>query len=211
VAIAYALVAALPPASSSSIRLPGGQVDTSSFRVPDRDRFEPICIQALSTKDGDPTLRDKCVAAYQIWGARSQRAPLTVMRATVDVVLVKPAPTQAELHGMARDIQVAVDQVGALIEALLTLARNGRGLATREDVDLATIAEDVLDSADPLDRRPHPSLRPALTSGDPVLLERLIANLVDNAVRYNAPGGGLWVTTSTVDGQPTVAVANTGR
>ena len=48
-----------------------------------------------------------------------------------------------------------------------------------------------------------------MTSGDPVLLERLVANLVDNAVRHNALSGDLWLTTSTVDGQATV-VANTG-
>ncbi|MEN3304398.1 MAG: hypothetical protein V7603_600 [Micromonosporaceae bacterium] len=308
VVITYALVAALPTASSSSTRLPGGQVDTSSFQVPDRHAFEPVCVKALRRKDGDPNLRDKCVAAYQIWGAQSQRdatlshlvqyslitlavvvalaalagwivagrvlrpvhaiaaaaraasehnlsarvaltgprdelreladtfdemlgrlqavfdsqerfiadashelrTPLTVMRATVDVVLAKPAPTRAELCGMARDVRVAVEHAEALIEALLTLARNGRGLTTREDVDLATIAQDVLDSVEPGDRRPHASLEPAVTSGDPVLLERLVANLVDNAVRHNIAGGDLWVSTSTVDDRPTVVVANTG-
>ena len=49
-----------------------------------------------------------------------------------------------------------------------------------------------------------------MTSGDPVLLERLVANLVDNAVRHNAPSGDLWLTTSTVDGQATLVVMNTG-
>src|SRR5262249_37412735 len=51
---------------------------------------------------------------------------------------------------------------------------------------------------------------PAVTSGDQVLLERMVANLVDNALRYNAPDGDLWLTTGTVDGQATLAVANTG-
>jgi signal transduction histidine kinase len=309
VVITYLLVAALPTTvDSSSVRLADGQVDRSSVQVPDRQTFEPICRQALATKDADPILRSKCVLAYQVWGAHSQRdatlshlvqyslttlavvvalaalagwivagrvlrpvhqitaaaraasehnlsarvaltgphdemreladtfddmlgrlqttfdsqerfianashelrTPLTVMRATVDVVLAKPAPTHAELHGMGQDIRVAVDHAEELIEALLTLARNERGLTVREDVDLATVAEDVLDSVQPLDRRPHASLQPAVTSGDPVLLERLVANLVDNAVRYNIPGGDVWVTTSTVDGRPTVVVANTG-
>src|SRR5262249_61835177 len=79
-----------------------------------------------------------------------------------------------------------------------------------EPVDLATIAEDVLAAADHRGRRLHASLQSAVTSGDPVLLERLAANLVDNALRYNAPGGDLWLTTSTADGQATLAVANTG-
>jgi signal transduction histidine kinase len=49
-----------------------------------------------------------------------------------------------------------------------------------------------------------------MTSGDPVLLERLVANLVDNAVRYNHSGGDIWLSTSTLDGHATLVVANTG-
>jgi signal transduction histidine kinase len=52
---------------------------------------------------------------------------------------------------------------------------------------LATVAEDVLDTADLADRRVHTTLEPAVISGDPVLAERLVANLVDNAVRYTLP------------------------
>jgi signal transduction histidine kinase len=138
------------------------------------------------------------------------RTPLTVMRAAVDVVLAKPAPTTAELRGMARDVRVAVTDAERLVEALLTLARSDRALTVHEEIDLATVAEDVLDSAALGDRRSHAALAPAVGHGDPVLLERLVTNLVDNAVRHNVPGGELWVTTSTVDGRPTVTVANTG-
>jgi len=138
------------------------------------------------------------------------RTPLTVMRTTLDVVLAKPAPTTGELHRMGQDVRDAVDHAERLINALLILARNERGLTVHEPVDLATIAEDVLDSTDHGDRRLHTSLQPAMTTGEPVLLERLVANLVDNATRYNVPSGDLWLTTSTVDGQATLVVANTG-
>ncbi|MCC5580274.1 HAMP domain-containing histidine kinase [Microtetraspora sp. AC03309] len=138
------------------------------------------------------------------------RTPLTVMRATVDVVLGKRAPTEAELLGMGRDVRVAVDQAEAVVEALLTLARNERGLSVREKVDLATVAEDVLDDVHLGDLRLHVSLRPVATSGDPVLLERLVANLVDNALRYNVPGGDVWLATSASNGRVTLSVTNTG-
>jgi signal transduction histidine kinase len=138
------------------------------------------------------------------------RTPLTVMRTTLDVVLAKPAPTPSELRRMGQDVRAAIDHAERLINALLTLARSDRGLTVREPVDLATVAEDVVDATDRDDRRLHASLAPATTAGDPVLLERLVANLVDNAVRYNAPGGDLWLTTSTVNGQATLVVANTG-
>ena len=121
-----------------------------------------------------------------------------------------PAPTPDELVGMGRDVRAAVDQADALINALLTLARNEYGLTVREPVDLAAVAEDVLDSVDTGDRHRHTSLRPAATTGDPVLLERLVTNLVDNAVRYNTPGGTVRLTTSTMDGHATLMVANTG-
>jgi signal transduction histidine kinase len=138
------------------------------------------------------------------------RTPLAVMRAALDVVLAKPAPTSDELCRMGQEVRVAVDQADWLINALLTLARNERGLNVHEPVDLATAVENVLDTTDRGDRRLHLSLKPAPTSGDPVLLERLVANLVDNAVRYNTGGGDVWLATSTDDGRVTVVVANTG-
>ena len=138
------------------------------------------------------------------------RTPLAVMRATVDVVLGNPGATPGELRGMAADIRAAVDHAEHLIGALLILARNQRGLTVREQVDLATAAEDVLDTAAVGDRRVHATLEPALISGDPVLAERLIANLVENAARYNRPAGEIWVGTGTMAGCSRLTVANTG-
>lgn len=123
------------------------------------------------------------------------RTPLTVMRTAVDVALAKPAADRSELVGMGRDVRVAVGDAEALIDALLTLARNERGLNAREDVDLATVAEDVLDAGAGRTPSPHATLRRAVVSGDAVLLERLAANLVDNAVRYNVPDGEVWLDT----------------
>jgi signal transduction histidine kinase len=111
---------------------------------------------------------------------------------------------------MAADIRAAVDHAEHLIGALLILARNERGLTVREEFDLATVAEDVLDTADLADRRVHTTLEPAVISGDPVLAERLVANLVDNAVRYNAASGDIWISTRTVAGSSQLSVANTG-
>ena len=132
------------------------------------------------------------------------------MRATVDVVLGNPDSTPGDLRGMAADIRAAVDHAEHLIGALLILARNERGLTVREEVDLATAAEDVLDTAGLGDRRVHATLEPAVISGDLVLTERLIANLVDNAVRYNAAAGDIWISTRTVAGSGQLTVANTG-
>jgi signal transduction histidine kinase len=138
------------------------------------------------------------------------RTPLTVMRATVDVVLAKPAPSTDELVRMGQDVRAAVNHAEILIESLLTLARNVRGLAVHEPTDLATVVEDVVDELDPGDRRTHLDLEPAPVLGDPILLERLAANLVDNALRHNVDGGQIWLATSTMDGETLLRVANTG-
>jgi signal transduction histidine kinase len=138
------------------------------------------------------------------------RTPLAVMRATVDVVLSNPRATPGDLRGMAADIRAAVDHAEQLISALLILARNERGLTVREATDLATAAEDVLDTATPGDRQVHATLEPAVISGDPVLTERLVANLVDNAIRYNHSGGDIWVSTRAIAGGSQLTVANTG-
>ena len=139
------------------------------------------------------------------------RTPLAVMRATVDVVLDNPDSNAEDLRDMAADIRVAVDHAEHLIGALLILARNERGLTVHDEVDLATVAEDVLDSAALSDRRVYPTFEPAVILGDPVLVERLVANLVDNADRYNtAAAGDIWISTRTVAGNSQLIVANTG-
>jgi signal transduction histidine kinase len=139
------------------------------------------------------------------------RTPLTVMRTTLDVVLAKPAPTVEELRTMGEDVRRAVDYTESLVDALLTLARNDRSQLAAESVDLATVAENALDDRDlrglVLDTR----LDPAPLRGDPVLLERLVANLLDNAARYNLPDDGrISVATWADDGHSVVQVANTG-
>ena len=138
------------------------------------------------------------------------RTPLAVMRASVDVVLDNPDSTPADLGAMASDIRTAVDHAEHLIAALLILARNERGLTVHDEVDLATVAEDVLETAALSDRRVYPTLEPAVISGDPVLVERLVANLVDNAVRHNTADGEIWVSTRTVAASSQLTVANTG-
>ena len=138
------------------------------------------------------------------------RTPLAVMRASIDVVLGNPDSTAGDLRGMAADIRAEVDHAEHLIGALLILARNEAGLRVHEEVDLATVAEDVLDTTALGDQRVHATLEPAVISGDPVLAERLIANLVDNAVRYNLAAGDIWISTCTTAGGSQLTVANTG-
>ncbi len=142
------------------------------------------------------------------------RTPLTVMRTAIDVTLAKPGRTPAQLEDMAAEVRTAVDRAEALIEALLTLARSDRGAASREQADLAVLAEDALDAVGPAIRtrslRLEAALEAAPTSGDLVLLDRLVANLVDNAVRHNHEGGWIQVATGMRGDAACLSVTNGG-
>ena len=142
------------------------------------------------------------------------RTPLTVMRTAIDVTLAKPNRTPEQLEAMAVKVRGSVNQADALIDALLTLAASERTPATVEPVDLATLVEDALDTAEPemqrLGLRVTTDLGAAITHGDRLLLERLVGNLVDNATRHNRPDGWIHVTTRPdVDGVR-LTVANGG-
>jgi signal transduction histidine kinase len=139
------------------------------------------------------------------------RTPLTVMRTAMDVVLAKPEPTPGELVSMAADVRQAVYHAERLIEVLLILARNDQARALTDPLDLAAVAEDALEGRAADGITTTAMLGEAPVTGDAVLLERLVANLLDNAERYNTPGGTVSISTTTEDGASLVRVVNTGR
>jgi signal transduction histidine kinase len=142
------------------------------------------------------------------------RTPLTLQRALLEAALTDPEPDPASWRRACERALAAGEQQERLIEALLTLARGERGLAVREAFDLAEIAARVLGqrTAEAARRGPRltADLADAPTAGDPRLAERLVANLVDNAVRHNTPDGWVEIRTGTRAGRPLLSVANTG-
>ena len=138
------------------------------------------------------------------------RTPLTVMRTAIDVVLAKPQPTGDELVSMAAEVRQAVDHAERLIEVLLVLARNDQARVLTDPLDLAVVAEDALEgrTADGITR--ITTLDQARVTGDAVLLERLVANLLDNAERYNTAGGTVVISTTAHGATSVLRVANTG-
>ena len=139
------------------------------------------------------------------------RTPLTVMRTAIDVVLAKPEPTHDELVSMAAEVRQAVDQAERLIGVLLILARNDQARVLTDPLDLAAVAEDALDGRTADGITTITTLDEAPVTGDGVLLERLVANLLDNAERYNIEGGTVSISTTTDNGASLVRVVNTGQ
>jgi signal transduction histidine kinase len=142
------------------------------------------------------------------------RTPLTVMRTAIDVALAKPSPTTRQLEDMAARVRRAVDRAEHMIEALLVLAISDQGVTSSELLDLSAVAEDALELAAPgltrLGLRVEADLGPAETTGDQQLIERMVWNLVDNAMRHNEPGGWIRVTTGRCPGGAVLRIANSG-
>jgi signal transduction histidine kinase len=142
------------------------------------------------------------------------RTPLTAERTLLQVALADPAADTASLRAACEQVLALGAQTERLIDALLTLATGERGIDRRESFDLADLAERVTrplaDVAASHDIRLDVKLGPAPATGDPRLVESLIANLAENALRYNVPGGWAEISTATRDGQAAVTVRNTG-
>jgi len=135
--------------------------------------------------------------------------PLALNRALVELAVTRPEAT-AETKRLGESLLTVNERHERLIDGLLTLADAEHEVAERSPVDLAEVAGHVLDLAKPGDLEVIRALESAPTSGDPILLERLTQNLVENAVRHNVPAGWLSVGTSVVGGQARLVVSNTG-
>jgi signal transduction histidine kinase len=142
------------------------------------------------------------------------RTPVTLERALIEVALSDPDASIESLRECCERVLAAGEQQERLIEALLTLARSQAGIEAHESVDLAAVSGELVSQrqseAPPVAIEAR--LEPGTAVGDAALIERLVANLLDNAIAYNVPDGG-WVRiwTGLDDGRPTVRVVNTGR
>ncbi|MEV5712644.1 ATP-binding protein [Amycolatopsis mediterranei] len=153
--------------------------------------------------------RDRVLASQRMFTANAAhelRTPLTTMRTAIDVTL-DSRPGTAELLAMTADVRTAVEQSRRTLDGLLALARSQAGAGVRHRVDLAEVVANCLDGVDLTVRA---ALRPAPVRGDPVLLERLCGNLVDNAVRHNRSGGHVEVATGGTGGRAFLRIGNSG-
>ena len=142
------------------------------------------------------------------------RTPLAIQRTLIDVALADPDATPDDLRRMAAAVRDAVDRSERLIDGLLVLARSEEGRVPAEAVDLAAAARHALDQAGDemaaAGLQAEARLDPAVATGSRVLLERLVANLVQNAVRHNVAGGWMAVETATAGGAARLTVRNSG-
>ena len=160
---------------------------------------------------------DQSFAAQRMFVASAShelRTPLTTMRTAIDVTLAKSSRTPEQLEAMAEKVRRSIDRAEGTIDALLTLAASNQDVGSVEPLDLATAAEDALDALEGPVRaeglRVDADLAEAEVAGSRALLERMVGNLVENAVRHNVANGWVRIRTGSVDQRAFLEVANSG-
>jgi signal transduction histidine kinase len=141
------------------------------------------------------------------------RTPLAINRTLVDVAVRRPDATE-DVKRLGESLLIVNGRHERLIDGLLTLAGSENAVVDASPLDLSDVAGHVLDQA-AAEAAGHGvtierEVRYAPTTGDPVLVERLVQNLVENAIRHNHEGGELTVTTYQRGGRAELVVTNTG-
>jgi signal transduction histidine kinase len=201
------------------------QITATARRVAGRNLHERIALSGPSDeiKDLADTLDtmfdhlDKAFDSQQRFIANAShelRTPLAINRTLIEVALMDSQSSE-KLRQLGATLLAVNQRHERLIDGLLTLTSSEQRILDPVPVDFAEIAAHVAAEsqlrATDARLKLETALRPAPTTGEPVLLERLIENLVENAIRYNLPEGG-WVTvaTSTTGDSVALAVENSG-
>jgi signal transduction histidine kinase len=142
------------------------------------------------------------------------RTPLARQRTLAQVALSDPDATADSLRAAHERILASGEQQEQLIDALLTLSRAQSSALSLRELDLRDLVRDQV-TARQADAELHQlhvvsGLEPALVECDPRLVERLVGNLLDNALRHNVAGGRVSVQTSSRGGAAWLLVANDG-
>jgi len=140
--------------------------------------------------------------------AHELRTPLTVEHALLEEPLIDPDADAAAFRANFERLLAISDQRARLLESLLTLSGSEYGTDRVEPLNLAEVVERVLQDRPPDGITLRTAIAPATILGDPALIERLVANLYENAIHYNVPDGRVEIRVA--DGPPRLRIANTG-
>jgi len=150
-------------------------------------------------------------APFATYIAHELRTPLATQRALLELGLSDPGTDAAGWRGIAQDVLDACTQQEQLLEACLALGRAEAGLGPCETVDLASLTARLLRTKDLKGLIADLRLERALATGVPSLIERLLDNLLANAIRHNRAGGWIAVTVRQTETHALLTVENSGR
>jgi signal transduction histidine kinase len=194
----------------------GGTLDR---RVPVKPRGDEIDQLALTFNAMLDRIQDLVNGVREMSDniAHDLRSPVTRIRGLAEVTLTT-GPGLTDFESMAASTIEECDRLLGLISTLLVISRTEAGVSPVETqpVDLSAVALDACDLMAPMAEDKGIALRcsaerPARCQADVRLVQRMVANLLDNALQYTPSGGTVTVSTDTLPGdRVTVAVADTG-
>jgi signal transduction histidine kinase len=203
------------------------QITTTVRNIADRNLHQRIAMEGPQDeiKDLSDTLDDMLARLDRVFDSQQRfianashelRTPLAINRTLIEVALLKEPRPESPLVQLGSTLLAVNQRHERLIEGLLMLASGEQEIADPQDVELGEIARHVLMEAAVMAQRAAVEVRSRIESatcrGDAVLLERLIQNLVDNAIRYNIPADG-WISVATsrdAQGSACIDVENSG-
>jgi signal transduction histidine kinase len=201
------------------------QITATARRVADRNLHERIALDGpddeikdlADTFDAMLERLDRSFDSQRRFVANAShelRTPLTINRTLLEVALDRPDPPES-LRQLGATLLAVNERNERLIDGLLTLASSEQRITDPSPVDLADVARHVIADSQAAAKDAkvdlQADLQPTMLTGDPVLLERLVQNLVDNAIRYNLlEHGWVGVTTEVINGHVVLTVENTG-
>jgi heavy metal sensor kinase len=144
------------------------------------------------------------------------RTPLTALRGQLEVALFTAETTEQYREAILDSLQ-DIERLSQIVRALLQLSQAESGQLTlqKESLDLAQLAGQVAEQyqilADEAGVRLAVEARPTMADADRVQIERLVANLLSNALKFTPAGGEVRVSTSAADDGAELRVEDTGR
>ncbi|HWA83263.1 MAG TPA: HAMP domain-containing sensor histidine kinase, partial [Fimbriimonadaceae bacterium] len=142
------------------------------------------------------------------------RTPLTRIRLAASGALSETA-TPEEQRKALQVVDAAAESIGRLVQEMLVLARADAGQLTirAERIDLRVVATDVMQTFSPDNVELAADLQdsPVTIMGDEEHLRRVLANLIENALRYTPPGGTIKIAVGADGPMAMLTVSDTGE
>lgn len=149
--------------------------------------------------------------------AHEMRQPLSAVNAAITLIKDDDADRSRRDHA-CRVLERQCTRLSRLVEDLLVVARTGRDITalSREKLDLHALLSELAEALRPaagqrgqqLDVLLSPG--PCWIQGDPVRLEQVFSNIINNAIKYTGSTGRIWLTSTLTDRHAVITIADTG-
>jgi two-component system, OmpR family, sensor histidine kinase ArlS len=148
--------------------------------------------------------------------AHELRTPIATALTNIEVLEMKSKSTMEDYQELTRVLKLSLDRMNNISNSLQLLSEDPNSLARLEKVNIQAIITTVVNEAEMEARRQGIVInwiQPAaetLILGDAFRLQQLIFNMVDNAIKYNCPGGSVNVEFHTENQSVIIQIADTG-